>query len=66
MVRDKKLKALKLLEAISEECEVHTDGDHRWTRCRACLAREELDHRGVRAMLRELLDTLKASGVTEG
>lgn len=61
MKRDKRLKALKLLEAISEECEVMTDGDHNWRRCRACLAREELDHRGVRAMLRELLAELRSA-----
>jgi hypothetical protein len=62
MPRERRLKALKLLEALSEECEVMTDGDHEWRTCRACLAREELDHKGVRQMLRDLLATIpKAS-----
>ena len=60
MKREAKLKALKLIEAISEECNVNTDGDHAWRTCRACLAREELDHRGVRQMLRDLLAALRA------
>lgn len=56
----KQQKALKLIEALSEECEVMTDGDHAWRKCRACLAREELDHKGVRAMLRDLLTVLRS------
>ena len=49
-------KARKLLEALAEECETR-GGEHAWRRCRACLAREELDHRGVKALLREYLAT---------
>jgi hypothetical protein len=55
---EKQRKALKLMEAISEECRVMTDGDHAWRTCRSCLAREELDHRGVKEMLRDLLDAI--------
>lgn len=52
-------KALKLLEALAEDCEnVKRSGDHAWRRCRACLAREELDHVGIKEMLRDFLDTL--------
>lgn len=61
MERTARSKALKLIEALSEECEVMTDGDHAWRRCRACLAREELDHKGVRAMLRALLADIRAT-----
>jgi diphthamide synthase subunit DPH2 len=59
---DKKRKALKLIEALSEECNVKTDGDHAWRTCRACLAREELDHKGVRQMLRDLLAAIRLEG----
>ena len=58
-IRQRRQKALKLLEALSEECNVMTDGDHAWRTCRACLAREELDHKGVRAMLRDLLTAIR-------
>lgn len=57
-VRDKaerRAKALKLLEAITEPCEMTTDGDHEWRRCRSCLARFELDRVANRSLLRELL-----------
>jgi hypothetical protein len=47
-------KARKLLEALAEDCESH-GGEHAWRKCRACLAREELDHRGVKELLREFL-----------
>lgn len=59
VLNEKRRKALKLLEALSEECDVRTDGDHAWRKCRACLAREELDHKGVREMLRDLLNGVR-------
>ena len=61
--RERRQKALKLLEAISEECNVMTDGDHEWRKCRACLAREELDHKGVRSMLRDLLTAIRSGSI---
>jgi hypothetical protein len=58
----RRAKALKLLEALCEDHEnVKTDGDHNWHRCRACLAREELDHKGAVGLLRLLLNELRAT-----
>lgn len=55
-------KALKLLEALCEDHDndIKTDGDHNWRRCRACLAREELDHKGAIGLLRLLLSELRS------
>jgi hypothetical protein len=50
-------KAFALLKSLSQECKGDCD-DHRWTRCRACLANEELEHKGVKSMVREFLAAL--------
>lgn len=51
-------KARKLLEALAEDCtNVKEDGDHDWRKCRACLARAELDHKGIKVLLRAYLAT---------
>jgi hypothetical protein len=64
MNMERRLKALKLLEAVSEECTVMTDGDHVWRKCRTCLARWEFENPEVRALIRELAATSRAD--TEG
>jgi hypothetical protein len=48
-------KAFKLIEALAEPCNEGRDGDHRWSRCRRCLAIQELDERGARELMRHLL-----------
>jgi hypothetical protein len=61
----KRAKALKLLEAICDDHDiVMKDGDHNWHRCRACLAREELDDKRAIGLLRLLLDELRQKDVT--
>ena len=48
-------KAIKLLEALAEPHEQDCNDDHRWSRCRKCLAQEELNHKGVDDLLLALL-----------
>ena len=48
-------KAIKLLEALAEPHEKDCNDDHHWSRCRKCLAQEELDHKGADNLLLALL-----------
>jgi hypothetical protein len=51
-------KALALLKSLACECD-QTD-EHDWHKCRACLAQEELGHKGVKLMVRNFLAALYA------
>jgi len=60
MKSEKLAKAVKLLEALTEP----HDGKHDWTKCRRCLALQEVSYsRGAEDLLRvalyELLEDLK-------
>jgi hypothetical protein len=49
-------KGLALLRSLAADHENDRhSGDHAWRRCRVCLARESLDHKGVSEQLRALL-----------
>ncbi len=49
-------KAWKLIEALAEQCETdRKSGDHKWSRCRRCLAIEELEYLGTRRLLNALI-----------
>lgn len=52
---DREKKAWKLIEALAEPCEQPDGDDHAWRRCRRCLALQELDTKGARSLLRDLL-----------
>lgn len=56
MTRTERDKALKLLDAITSECDTQVGYDHGWRECRACLGREELDQAGPRQLLRKLYE----------
>jgi hypothetical protein len=58
---DAEQKAWKLVEALAEDCELQSDGDHEWQKCRRCLAVAELSAPETRLLMRELLDTRKTT-----
>ncbi len=51
-------KAIKLLEAIAEDCETKGDAEHAWRRCRHCLGVAELETKNARRLIREVLAEL--------
>lgn len=55
-------RALALLKSVAADHEVNDrHGDHAWRTCRACLAREELDHNGIKPLLREFIARVEAA-----
>ena len=55
-----------LLKSLLVPHDDETYQDHKWTRCRKCLAREALDHRGTDAALQAVLDYIAALEAGDG